>query len=213
MRSVIVAIVLLGVVFCAGCRGKSSAPTAPVPEADPIPPMSRFDTLYVYLNDDGRVGDKPWTVSTRDTSVSVTAAAPLAAIIYDTRESLQVHVTGWHDDYTYPSHQLDSTIYAQDYPPQDSTWRLPNAMVDPCKRVPGVLLFEQGRTDYEVCNVIGQCIWNYYLYAYRYAIYWDTNRNWPASCSSAQAVIGTQGGQPGVNAYLSARVRAYARRR
>jgi hypothetical protein len=171
---------VLAALILGGCSGKSSAPTAPKEEPEPIPPMSRYDTLYVLLSDDARVGDKLWTVSTQDTLVSVTAAEPLAAIIYDTWDSLKVHVSGWRDDGTYPSHQLVSAQFAQDYPPQDSTWRLPNAPVDSHKRVPGAFFFNQGRTDYQICNLIGQCIDNYYLYAYRSAYYWDGARGWPA---------------------------------
>lgn len=174
----------LTILIFSGCGKNAAAPTAPIATSDPIPPMSRYDTLYVFLGDDGLVGDKPWTVSTQDTSVIVTASAPLAAIIYDTRDSLFVHVSGWRSESNYPPHQLISTSYAQAYPPQDSTWRLPNARVDPCMRIPLVLAFSQWRHDYEVCNVIGQCIWNYELLVDHRAFYWDVDRSWPpGGCS------------------------------
>jgi hypothetical protein len=143
--------------------------------------MGRYDTLYVLLSDDGRVGDKPWVVSTEDTSVTVTFAEPLAAIIYDTWNSLRVNASGWLPvGPGYPYHQLAAYDYSQSYPPQDSTWRLPNAPVDSHKRVPGVLLFEQGRTDYQDCNVLGDCIDRWILYVHRSGFYWDGARGWPA---------------------------------
>lgn len=208
MRAALAALCLATVICSAGC-GKKPAPTAPGgPPPDPIPPMSRFDTLLVVLADDGYTGaPHRWTITSQYGSITLPGDADTtiytcdgsgsncvwispAAIIYDTRDSLRIRIEGWESGFYYNrSHQIDSTLYVKTYPPQDSTWRLPNAPVDPCKRVPTVLLFSQGRTDYQQCNVQGDCYWDYTLYAYCRAYHWDTDRSWPPTCSPLAAIV------------------------
>jgi hypothetical protein len=183
------------VVLCsAGCSKSPTSPTQSVPHPDPIPPMSRYDTLYVYLSFDPYLpAEYRWTIATQDTSITLgwpSDGSPfvrIGAIIYDTRDSLLIRVKGWKTADYYHPHELDSTAYVQNYPPQDSTWRLPSAPVDPCKRVPLLLAFSQERYDYEECSITGDCVYLYTLYAHPpRAYYWDTDRGWPAPCSSMQ---------------------------
>lgn len=185
------AIALVGL-CSAGC---SKTPTAPkVPEPDLIPPMSLYDTLYVYLTFDPYLpAEYRWTVATQDTSITLgwpengSPFERVGAIVYDTRDSLLIRVKGWKTADYYHPHELDSTVYVQSYPPQDSTWRLPSAPVNPCQRVPLLLAFSQERYDYEECSISGDCVYLYTLYAHPpRSYYWDTDRGWPAPCSSVQ---------------------------
>jgi hypothetical protein len=189
MHRSLVAFALIVALAACGCAKKPTAPTPdPEPIPEPIPPMSRYDTLFVVLVDENTVPAVEWGVWTQDTSITVTQANPVGAIIYDTQDSLHLRLNpGWTTFIGHYGIYLDAGPSPlqppnehQNYPPQDSAWRIPGASVDPCKRVPRVLAFSRWSVSYEVCNGIGQCVPYRDQYAESYAI-WDnqSTERWP----------------------------------